>query len=204
MIDPANITNYNLSDLELEEHILWWVCAAGKNGTVASKNLHKLLTMVDGYRLGPFLSIRNWAQDLPLTLQNCGIGCYNHKARTILELVYSDLDLRNCMAKDLENIYGIGMKTSRCFILHSRKGARYAGLDTHILKFLRMNGIDAPKSTPTSKSQYMYLEQEFLKLADEANKTPAEFDLEIWNKYSIKPRGKEDEPTDDYILFMRK
>jgi hypothetical protein len=43
MINPTNITNYNLTTAELEEHLLFWVCAAGKNGVVAASNLDKFL-----------------------------------------------------------------------------------------------------------------------------------------------------------------
>jgi thermostable 8-oxoguanine DNA glycosylase len=75
------------------------------------------------------------------------------------------------------------MKTSRCFIIHSRPNAQYAALDTHILKHMRSLGYDTPKSTP-SKKQYLHLEKEFLKLAKKADMSPANYDLMIWNKYS--------------------
>jgi len=76
------------------------------------------------------------------------------------------------------------MKTSRCFILHSRKDSRYAGLDTHILKFLKGYGFKVPKATP-AKKKYLELEQQFLYIADSQNKSPAELDLEVWNAYSL-------------------
>ena len=117
-------------------------------------------------------------------LKKHGVGCYTHKARTIYELVHSGLGLDTCTAEELEKIYGIGMKTSRCFILHSREGAQYAGLDTHILKFLRAEGYDAPKSTPPKK-KYLELEKIFLKIAKNKKKLPADLDLEVWNAYSI-------------------
>jgi endonuclease III len=125
--------------------------------------------------------------DMALLMKGSGIGCYNLKSRTFRELAHADLDLKTCTTDDLEKIPGIGMKTSRCFIIHSRQGARYAGLDTHILKFLRSAGVEnVPKATPSSKKEYLRLEKEFLRLADLAGKAPAVFDLEIWNKYSIK------------------
>ena len=185
MIDPSVITNYSLETPELEEHILWWICAAGKNGTTASRLLDTLMRKIGGYKLSPFDALRRWPHDLPNTLRDCGIGCYNHKARSMLEIAYSDLNLHTCTAEDLENIYGIGMKTSRCFILHSRRNAQYAGLDTHILKFLRAQGYDAPKTTPTKK-KYLELEKTFLEIAKNKRKSPADLDLEIWNAYSIK------------------
>ena len=188
MIDPDVITQYNLNEKELQEYILFWVCAAGKNGRTAAKCCDKFLNLIGANEIYlPFTVIKgSHKKDLPNILKSCGIGCYTSKARTMWELAHSNLDLKTCKASDLEKIYGIGMKTSRCFILHSRKGARYAGLDTHLLKFLRELGYDAPKSTPIGK-KYLELEQIFLKYADKLGKTPADLDLEIWNKYSVKP-----------------
>jgi len=199
MINPESITNYNLNEKELQEYILFWVCAAGKNGRTAARCLELFLTMITYGGMSPFQAIRNKCSDdnLPSDItgedyktmtelmKTAGIGCYNQKSRTFVELAYSRLDLKTCEAADLEKIYGIGMKTSRCFLLHSRKNARYAGLDTHVLKFLRAMGHDAPKSTPIGK-KYLTLESAFLNYADMVYKTPAEFDLDIWNQYSIK------------------
>lgn len=178
-VDPFNITNYNLENYQLEHTILFWICAAGKNATTAINGLYKLL----GNHKYAFGLIKNIGQhNLPIMLQTCGIGCYRNKARTMWELANSDINLRTCSAEQLENIYGIGMKTSRCFILHSRKGARYSGLDTHILKYLRDSGFNAPKNTPTKK-KYLELEKEFLKIADKLNMSPADLDLKIWKEY---------------------
>jgi thermostable 8-oxoguanine DNA glycosylase len=196
MVDPENITEFDLCNYELEERILFWICAAGKNGRTAARSLQLLMDATAAIYWGPLASIyRAWLErDLPHLLKFCGIGCYNSKARSFLELydaVQSGLDLRTCSAYALEQIHGIGMKTSRCFIMHSRYGARYAGLDTHILKYLRAQGIeDVPKSTPSSKKQYLRLEKEFLRMADEQGKLPSVLDLEIWNKYSVKSTKK--------------
>lgn len=189
MIDPSNITNYNLTDYELEEHLIFWVLAAGKNGTTAAKLLEKLLYKLGGLKGSPFEKIRRYSiiGNLAQLMQLCGIGCYNNKSRTLIELANAGLDLSACLAADLEKIYGIGPKTARCFLLHSREGVRLSGLDTHMLKHLREAGVeDVPKSTPSSKKKYMILEQEVLRLADEAGMSPSGFDLMIWNRYSIK------------------
>ena len=194
MIDPNNITNYALTDEQLEEQLLFWVCAAGKTAKSAAKGLQNFLEMIGGFIHGPFKAIRvqsametlgiNILPKLPEILRSCGIGSYNGKAETMRQLAFSDLNLRTCSPGALETIKGIGPKTSRCFILHTRRNARFAGLDTHILKFLRSKGHDVPKNTPGDKKVYKKLEKLVLKYADEAGMTPAGFDLEIWKKYA--------------------
>ena len=103
----------------------------------------------------------------------------------MLDLVSRGLNLSSCSIEDLERVVGIGPKTARCFVMHSRRGARHAGLDTHVLKYLKSRGVDVPKSTPTGR-RYAELERIFLDMADESGKSPAEFDLEIWKRYSSK------------------
>lgn len=197
MVNPEEITNYDLEDHGLEEHILFWICAAGKNGRTAARCLDGLLNDIGGHDIGPFNAIKIWGyyvhpetqEGWPEMLRDNGIGCYNSKAKTMFQLAMSGLNLRTCSASDLESIYGIGFKTSRCFILHSRKDAQVAGLDTHMLKHLRALGYDAPKSTPVGK-KYLTLEKTVLSLAKEAGMSPASYDLKIWNEYSIKSTPK--------------
>jgi thermostable 8-oxoguanine DNA glycosylase len=93
------------------------------------------------------------------------------------------VNLKTCGPRDLEDIYGIGPKTARAFICWSRSDVSHAILDTHILKWLKQQGVDrVPKSTPTGIS-YMRLEKEFLSRVP-ASMTPAEFDLSIWTSFA--------------------
>ena len=197
MIDPANITRTNMTKAELEEYILFWVTAAGKNGRTAARSLDKFLKfarVLYNKPASPFTLVE-WLHnnyEVSIIMKECGIGCYNSKAKSFTQLAKSNLNLEKCTADELESIHGIGMKTARCFIIHSRKNARYAGLDTHMLKHLRAKGVaDVPKATPGSKKEYLRLEKELLSLIDKAGMSPAKYDLMIWNKYSIKstPRG---------------
>ena len=80
------------------------------------------------------------------------------------------------LAEQFAKLPGIGMKTARCFIIHSRENASYSGLDTHMLKHLTSLGYNVPKSTP-SRKLYLTLEQIVIKLAAERKMTPAEYDL---------------------------
>ena len=181
LVDPDKITEYGSSDSELELRILWWVCAAGKNGTTAARCLQSLLTKWEALGRSPFAIVRN-IPNLAQEMKESGIGCYSNKSKTFIQLANSGLDLKTCIVDDLESIYGIGPKTARCFLIHSRPNQRLAGLDTHVLKYLREQGIDAPTSTPTGK-KYWELEKQFLALADKAGKSVADFDLEIWVSY---------------------
>lgn len=183
MIDPTKITNFNATDNQLEEVILFWVLVAGKTAFIVSKALDNLLNGLEGST--PFEKIRGVRKNfLPDLLKDHGIGCYNLKAKALWELVHSNIDLRTCTVEDLENIYGIGAKTARCFLIHSRPDANCAGLDTHILKFLRAKGCTVPKGTPSSRKQYQKLEKIFLEYVKESGKSISEFDLEVWNNYA--------------------
>ena len=184
MIDPTNITKFNCTEAELEETLLFWVCAAGKNAITSSSALNKLLIEICKNKYSPFEAIRKLDKNcLPNLLKKFGIGCYNNKAKTFLQISNSNLNLKNCSLEDLECIYGIGMKTSRCFVIHSRKNANCAGLDVHILKFMNMMGYEVPKSTP-NKKEYIYLEKEFLNLVKSCDKSISEIDILIWNYLS--------------------
>jgi hypothetical protein len=189
LVNPDNITRFDMSDSELELTLLFWVCAAGKKAKTAAANLDRMLSFGrESFGLDrPFSIVSSFDVHLAETMRRHGIGCYNNKSRTMLELAASGMDLRNCSVLDLEAIRGIGPKTARCFLIHSRRGVRHAGLDTHCLKYMRDNGIDVPKSTPTGK-KYLELENMFLEMADRSGKSLAEFDLEIWRMYSSRGR----------------
>ncbi len=191
MIDPSKITNYNLDNYQLQEILLFWVCVAGKTADVIARRLNNILDSWECDRNKmPFSVIKALDKsELGIILKDNGIGCFNLKAQAMKELADNNFDLRNCTVEDLESITGIGMKTSRCFIIHSRKEAPYAGLDTHILKHLALCGYNVPKSTPTKK-KYLELEKVFVSMARQQGKTIAEYDLEIWNKYSRRALDK--------------
>ena len=183
MIDPSNITDYNLTPHKLEEALLFWICVAGKTAKTIAPRLDNLLNSLEGN--SPFEKIKNTGLDqLSVKLKENGIGCYSIKAKSLWDLVNSGLDLSTCTVDDLEGVYGIGMKTSRCFLIHSRSETNCAGLDTHVLKFLRDMGHDVPRSTPGSKKKYKEIEQLFLNYVNDSHMSVAELDLYIWRLYS--------------------
>lgn len=204
MIDPTKITKYNMTFPQLEEFILFWVCAAGKNGKLAARCIDSLLRTWRPKvseivkNPWPFDIIRyiNVNGDLAEEMRKHGIGCFNQKAKTFMELVNSNLNLKTCTVDQLEKITGIGPKTARCFLIHSRPFQQFAALDTHVLKFMKDMGYDVPKTTPTGR-RYKQIEKTFIYLAGVCGKTTAEFDLLIWNAYS----GNDGKPEDVLGIF---
>ena len=186
MIDPDKVTIFNRSKPELQEFLLFCVCAAGKNAKGAARGLQRFLDRKSDIQ--PFDKVRRFRSipTLAKVLKKCGIGCYNNKARTFCELACSKMDLRTCSVGRLEEIYGIGPKTARFYLMHSRRNQRLACLDTHVLRWLSDQGYEEiPKTTPTG-SRYRKIESLFLSIADRHQVKPEYLDLEIWKAYSRK------------------
>lgn len=195
MIDPTKITNYNRDQQELEEFLLFCICVAGKTAKQIAKALDKFLKVARkriNFEMGeyylqenkdsPFSLIRYLCDNYVLeeVLFNSRLGQHTKLYRAFIEVVNKDIDLKTCTPQDLEEIHGVGPKTSRFFILHSRPNQKIAVLDTHILQWLGRKGYAVPKSTPSGK-KYYELEQAFIKEANNLNKDIAALDLEIWN-----------------------
>lgn len=186
LIDPTNITNYKCTNAELEIQILFWILVAGKTAKYSANKLTTMLEDLEGEN-EPFQAFKDLGSDKKIAdfLLKNGIGCYNSKAATIHQIVNSSINLRTCSYEDLEKIKGIGRKTSRCFLLHTRENAQVCGADTHVLKFLRVIfGDSIPTSTPGSYKKYKEIEQLFLQVCKTMGKKPAVLDLKIWNAYS--------------------
>lgn len=195
MVDPTKVTIYDRTDAQLEEFLLFCIAVAGKNATTTSKNLEALLDFGADYcDGGPFEIVKaiNAFRPLNKVLKDFGFGCHGLKAKGFLAAANSGLDLRSCTAADLEQIPGVGMKTSRYFLLHTRRDANVACFDTHLLKWLSYySGHDVPRHTPTGK-RYLELEAAYLKIAEVLKMNPADLDLRIWNR----SRGSDAESLD--------
>lgn len=185
MINPNKITNFKRTEAELEEFILFCVLVAGKNSDVQAKKLDEFLL---GNQHRPFDFIRYSIEKdtLRYVLETNKIGQYNRITQCFEQLVNLGKSLKDITLGDLLLIKGIGPKTARFFMVHSRKDCNFAILDTHILTWMRKNGCPAPKTTPSGQA-YIDFEGIFLDMARKLwpNKSIAEIDLEIW-----KQRGK--------------
>lgn len=193
MIDPIRITDFDRSDAELEELLLFCIAAAGKNATTMSIRLEELLLFGRSVSscTTPFSVIDMLAKryNLANLMKGYGFGCYTLKSRGFIRAARSGINLRTCAPEDLEAIPGIGPKTSRFFILHSRRDANVACLDVHVLRWMRhFTGYEVPKQTP-SGHKYRELESVFLNICTAMNTDPATLDLKIWNR----ERGSDEE-----------
>lgn len=194
-IDPRSITNYSRTTAELEEFCLFAIIVAGKRADMQAAALARFLAPSDG--LSPFEYVRRLASagELKGAVESARLGQYGRVVGAFATVASSGLDLSTCGPEDLERVPGIGPKTSRFVILHSRRGVRCAALDTHILAWLREKGIEAPTSTPQASGTYGRLEREFLRLVDERGGDVAAIDLEIWKSRQVRAKTKDQAPA---------
>jgi thermostable 8-oxoguanine DNA glycosylase len=182
MIDPNNITNFNRTETELEEFLLFCVLVAGKNSEVQAKKLQEFL---GDDVCHPFLLISylNREGKLEQELQKHKLGQYKRISKCFVELLKFGGKLKEVTFFDLIKVYGLGFKTANFFLLHSRKDYVGAVLDTHILTWMRNKGFNTPKSTPPPQ-KYLYWQEVFLDLCRELwpNISIAQIDLNIWKE----------------------
>jgi len=197
MINPAEVTNYNRTQSELQEFILFCINVAGKKSSVEAPKLEVFLErakdvtakhrkselMKDAspfdciralIKLGRLNEIMHWAKLSPYAQR------YNSYVA-----VSKIKDLQTVTLNRLLQVPGIGLKTARFFLSHSREDFDEPMLDTHILHFLRDQGYtDAPKSTPSNENTYFYFANIFKNIARQLGKSVTDLDLEIWKQYS--------------------
>lgn len=171
---------------KLEYKLLYSLVVAGKNATFAENVMKKFLSYAGyDYTANPMALVRMLVKNggLMSHLLDCRTGNYQklqHAFETVAFAVGGGvLNLKTCTPQDLEAIKGIGPKTSRFFLLWTRKNEQYAALDTHILKWLRYLGHDAPKTTPTGK-KYAELEEAFLEEVEKRKTVTSKLDYQIW------------------------
>ena len=182
VIDPKNITDFNRTDSQLEMFWLFCITVAGKNSDTTSK----LLALMFYGQDSPFDVLRDLGE---VGIYNMLIANRSGQYRRISQAFTESLglDLRTCTLEDLLSIYGVGPKTARFFLLHSREDCQHAVLDTHILKWMKDHGIDhAPNATPQNQKTYMEYEKLFRILAHSyfPGMSLAQADLLIWTQQS--------------------
>lgn len=204
MIDPQNIINYDRTEAELQELIMFLLVTAGKKATTSARLLNEFLmkpepVMPDSTPFQKILQLddRDRTLDdgtfenmLEFRIKTSSLGQYTRLTRAFRELAHSGLDLKTCSLQDLMGIFGIGRKSASCFLMWTRKGQRVSGLDVHLLAELRELGYDAPLSTPSSLKVYDRLESIVLELADESGLSPEAWDLQVWKRRTDRQRSQ--------------
>ena len=201
-IDPTNITDFSRDTNQLEAFWLFCMFVAGKNSDYASRCLSKLIHASnqlahkrdddDNFVLVPLGSIEekgifNYFKSIgEYGIHNAlvanRVGQYTRLTKGVMQSL--DLNLKTCTLEDLLKIHGVGNKTARFFLLHTREGCDYAVLDTHILAWLRTHGVEeAPKTTTTDSKVYRTLEKKFRYMSrlSYPHLTDAEIDLLVWS-----------------------
>ena len=196
MIDPYNITDYSRKRGELEEFLLFCIVVAGKTAYIQAQKLEDFLKSVNARLMmpessSPFQILKSANQHgiLMEEIQKAKLGQYRKIYNGFKYITEREYDLTRMTPEELELIPGVGMKTSRFFLLHSDKTYKdkIAIIDTHILKFIKENiDIRAPKSTPVIPITYRFWEDMFLNWCKSNNKNVADFDLEVWKSYARK------------------
>lgn len=184
-IDPKNITKFDRSQEELEFFWLFCILVAGKNADWASLKLLDLFRNKPEDQT-PFEFLKTRLTDLNNILVANKVGQYRRITKAIEQSI--SLDLKTATLDEFLEVFGVGPKTARFFILHTRRDAECAVLDTHILKWMRNlvhESIDVPKSTPPVK-EYEKWERMAIKLMQVWFKgiSLAEADLMIWTQMS--------------------
>ena len=179
MIDPTVPTNFNRTQSELEEWLLFCVVVAGKSSFQQAKKLDEFLKL-EPEGNSPFVKLRKMDEKKMLrhNLEQVRMGQYNRIESAFRGAMW--FAPKSITLAQMESIKGIGPKTARFFFLHSFPNLQMAVLDTHILAWMKDQGFNVPKSTPP-RVKYKQIERWFLNICEDQKISPAELDAQIWN-----------------------
>lgn len=186
VLDPKHITNYNRSDNELQIFWLFCILVAGKNSDTINNALSRIVHDLNSWE-NVFDAIHKIGYEgLKDILRKHRTGQYERISKAIWQSL--NLDLRNCALNDLTKIHGVGPKTARFFLLHTREFCDEIVLDTHILNWMREKcGVkDVPENTPQNLNKYNELAEICKKLMIDhyPGLSLASIDLLIWTEMS--------------------
>jgi hypothetical protein len=198
MIDPSDVTNPARTPAELEEFLLFCVVVAGKN---ADQQALKLERFLGGRR--PFAYLRAIDRDgsLEARLRDVRLGKYALLCRSFRELSRSGADLGACAWEHLTRFPGIGIKTAKFFVLHSRPNQMHGVLDTHVLSWMRDHWepegprrLPVPRHSPQDPGAYRFWETVYFGMVcarhhgAAASIDWARFDLDLWKERRAGPK----------------
>jgi len=190
MIDSFDLTK-PWTQKTREEWFLFGICVAGKG---ARQTQMKLGAFLDDLaylycKRSPFELVKVAVNNGSLLdmLKKHKMGQYARIEKAFEGMIR--VDTKTITLEELEAIYGVGPKTARMLLLYTRPDLDIIPLDTHILKWLRAHGYNAPKSTPAAGPKYRELELAFIKEGRKRKYTPKEWDTLVW-KYYAEGKGK--------------
>ena len=180
-IDPTAIPEAMTHD-QLQWWILFGICVANKPAKVTERKMREFMELSTAKT--PFGKVKAMIQhgNLWNSLQKVRFGQYTRISKAFRHAVTLDVD--NLSVEVLEAVPGIGPKTARMLMLYAKPGFEGVPLDTHILKFLRTLGHEAPKSTPSAGATYRRLELAFIAEARRRKVSVRELDTQVWNTYA--------------------
>jgi hypothetical protein len=193
MIDPNNVTNPARSAVELEEFLLFCVVVAGKN---ADQQAVKLERFLGGQKPFAFIRSSHRKGTLDARLRDARLGKYSLLGRSFHDLAHSGADLATCGWEDLTRFPGIGIKTAKFFVLHSRAGQMHGVLDTHVLAWMREHWsnsgalrLPVPRHSPQDPRAYRFWETVYFGMVSARHHAGAHapvnwarFDLDLWKE----------------------
>jgi thermostable 8-oxoguanine DNA glycosylase len=164
VIDPYDLTK-PWDDDRLQEWFLFGVCVAGKSARQTAEKVDAFLNHSGSVHNGdtPFSIVSRMIRDRKLryNLKKHRLGQYDRISKAMRGMI--KIDPETVTLEELEQIHGVGAKTARMLLLYTRPDQEMIPLDTHVLKWLRAQGYDAPKSTPAPGKKYRELELAFIR-----------------------------------------
>lgn len=184
-VSPERLTNFNRTQSELEQLLIFSVAVAGKTAKTTARAIERFFDGCNLELARPTDFLYVWfceSDEVVLNrLKEAHTGNYNRLLKFLKQLVENTPLLENLTVEALRRFHGISHKTAKMIVLHSKPGERHAVIDTHVLKFLRdVVGVKGlPASTPQSLKRYEMLEDTLLRWVD---------DRIMWNKHICIPK----------------
>jgi hypothetical protein len=206
MIDPYDLTK-GWDERRVQEWFLFGVCVAGKSARQTADKVEALLTDMIAFARNNRRSLINFAPRVEMAnltpfgavnyailfgklgyfLRKHKMGQYTRINKAFRGMVKTDP--QTVTLEELEQIHGVGAKTARMLLLYTRPDQEMIPLDTHILKWLRAHGYDAPKGTPPPGKKYRELESAFIAEGRKRGLSPKEWDTIVWQQYAQQVSG---------------
>ena len=205
LANPKAVTDFARDDFDLELFALFAVCVSNKNADQQSAKLAQFLLM-EPTAESPLDAVQLMMKKGTLreNLVAAKLGQYDKRLVPAFKTL-TEINLRTVAWEDLmytagskngkraaKGVQGIGQKTAKFFVLHSRAQQRICALDAMILLYAAEQGYpDCPLVTPGDETLYKKIEAFVLdcfdRQAEAEGLTKAEryavLDLRTWEYY---------------------